>query len=91
MKPCPGYGTTGTVLVRPVLVGEPLGTYAIAGAQPKAFAEKRVALFCSACDLLILRHLEGAVFDADSQCFTAGHFVADGVARDDRSLEQPDD
>ena len=64
MKPCPACGTVGTVTVQPVLVGKPLSTYSIAGVQPKAVAEEKVALVCSACDLRVLGRVEGAVFDA---------------------------
>lgn len=89
MKPCPVCGTAGTVTVQLVLVGKPPGTYSIAGVQPKAVAEEKVALTCSACELRILGRLEGAVFDADRQWFTAGHFITDEVVGDDRSPDRP--
>ena len=88
MKPCPGCTAAGTVTVQPVLVGKPLGTYSIAGVQPKAVAERKVALTCS-CGLLIMGRLEGVVFDADRQCFTAGHFIVEEAVGGDRSPEQP--
>jgi hypothetical protein len=89
VKPCPLCGTAGTVTVEPVLVGKPPGTYSIAGVQPKAVAEEKVALTCSACGLRILGHLEDAVFDADRHCFTGGHFIADEVVGDDGSPDPP--
>jgi hypothetical protein len=89
VKPCPACGAPGTVTVQPVLVGKPLGTYSIAGAQTKAVAERKVALTCSACGLLIMGRLEGVVFDADRQCFTAGHFIADEAVGDEGPPEQP--
>jgi hypothetical protein len=88
VKPCPACGAAGTVTVQPILVGKPLGTYSIAGVQPKTVAEEKVALTCSACGLRIIGHLEGTAFDADRQCFTAGHFIADEAAGDDRPPAQ---
>ncbi len=89
MKPCPGCAAAGTVTVQPVLEGKPLGTYSISGAQPKAVAEGKVALTCSACGLRIMGRLEDVVFDADRQCFTAGHFIADEAVGDERFPQQP--
>jgi hypothetical protein len=60
VKPCPVCGTARTVTVQPILVGKPPGTYSIAGVQPKAVAEEKIALACSACGLRVPGRVAGA-------------------------------
>lgn len=45
---CPGCGTVGSVTVGEVLVARPLGTWSLAGMQPKVTTVSTPALVCGA-------------------------------------------
>jgi hypothetical protein len=74
VKPCPECGAAGTVVLRPVIVAKPLGTFSLAGAQMKVSAWRGWELACSACSFRVLGQVEGLETDENDQ-ITAGHFV----------------
>jgi hypothetical protein len=57
--PCPRCYTVGTLTITHTLWALPLGTWSLAGAQPKTSARPRPQLGCSACDLRHLGEYDG--------------------------------
>lgn len=49
--PCPRCASTGTLTVTDRLVAKPVGTFSLAGHQPKVSARRRPELACSECGL----------------------------------------
>lgn len=48
-SPCPECGTRDVVQVRQVFVVQPMGTYSLAGAQPKVAAKLGWEFRCTGC------------------------------------------
>lgn len=79
MSRCPRCG--GRLTLTPLLRAKPLGSWSLAGAQPKTVATLRFRAECDGCDLSVEGRVEDGELAPDGRTFVRGRFVEERGGR----------